>query len=210
MDRERPLVAPEQAPSYARIEVEALPPAEAPALTEERDEGDFSFSEPCETGLPPASAGAPGAIEELVFATEPAAAQKWSEPLPAESEFEVDVGFDPSWQADDEPEAVMVCESEATSTSVEAPESPASCAETITEIPVKRPLDATQMLDLPDEAVLLTEVAGDRDLFEDPSLEVARLAAGDAREIVVPVEIGEGTARRRFKLSVRLRFDPIE
>ena len=36
----------------------------------------------------------------------------------------------------------------------------------------------------------LTEVAEDDDLFCDPNLEVARMAAGEMREIVVPVEVG--------------------
>jgi signal recognition particle receptor subunit beta len=61
------------------------------------------------------------------------------------------------------------------------------------------------------EPVLLTEVAEEDDaLFSDPSLEVTRIESGGAREIVVPVEIGEGTERRRFKLSVTLRLDPVE
>ncbi len=62
----------------------------------------------------------------------------------------------------------------------------------------------------PDDAVLLTEPAQDDDLFDDPGLEVARLADGDARAIVVPVEIGEGADRRRFKLSVTLRLDAVD
>ena len=60
-------------------------------------------------------------------------------------------------------------------------------------------------------AVTLTEVADDRDLFDDPDLEVARMAPGDEREIIVPVEIGdEETGFRRFKLAFRLRLDPVE
>ena len=57
----------------------------------------------------------------------------------------------------------------------------------------------------------LTEVAeDDRSLFDDPTLDVARLAAGHAKEIVVPVELGDGTEMRRFKLSVTLRLDPVD
>ncbi len=57
----------------------------------------------------------------------------------------------------------------------------------------------------------LTEVADDdHSLFEDPTLDVARLAAGHAKEIVVPVELGEGTEMRRFKLSVTLKLDPVD
>jgi len=61
-----------------------------------------------------------------------------------------------------------------------------------------------------EEEVLLTEVASDDELFEDPSLEVARLGGGEQREILVPVQIGEGATARRFKLSIRLRLDPID
>jgi hypothetical protein len=58
--------------------------------------------------------------------------------------------------------------------------------------------------------VLLTEVASDDDLFSDPSLEVAHMAAGETREILVPLMLGEGIAARRFKLAIRLRLDPVE
>jgi len=34
---------------------------------------------------------------------------------------------------------------------------------------------------------------------------VARLAAGEARDVIIPVEIGT----RRFKLSLRLRLDDV-
>ena len=54
------------------------------------------------------------------------------------------------------------------------------------------------------------EVVEDQDLFQDPSIDVARMAAGEEREILVPVEVGEGAALRRFKLSVRLRLDPVD
>ena len=60
------------------------------------------------------------------------------------------------------------------------------------------------------ETVVLEEVAASEDLFQDPELEVARLARGEAREIVVPVEIVEGAAVRRFKLSVRLRLESLD
>jgi hypothetical protein len=58
--------------------------------------------------------------------------------------------------------------------------------------------------------VLLTEVASDEDLFSDPSLEIAQLASGQTREILVPVMLGEGASARRFKLAIRLRLDPVE
>jgi hypothetical protein len=58
--------------------------------------------------------------------------------------------------------------------------------------------------------VVLSRVADDSALFRDPSLEIARLAAGDGREIVVPVEIGSGSDVRRFKLSLRLTLTPVD
>jgi signal recognition particle receptor subunit beta len=59
--------------------------------------------------------------------------------------------------------------------------------------------------------VKLTEVVGDRELFEDPSLDIARMAAGQEREIVIPVELKDGEkALRRFKLSVKLRLDQVD
>ncbi len=62
-----------------------------------------------------------------------------------------------------------------------------------------------------DPTVALTDALSDGDLFNDPSLEVANLAPGDVREIIIPVVVGqEDAAVRRFKLSVRLRLDPVE
>lgn len=63
--------------------------------------------------------------------------------------------------------------------------------------------------DSPDE-VLLTQAADDHELFDDPNLDVAGLAPGEAREIVIPVEIGAEGQTKRFKLSVRLRLDPVD
>jgi signal recognition particle receptor subunit beta len=61
-----------------------------------------------------------------------------------------------------------------------------------------------------DAEVRLTEVAADAELFRDPSLEIARLAAGEGREIVVPVELGSGNAVKRFKLSLKLTLTPVD
>jgi signal recognition particle receptor subunit beta len=60
-------------------------------------------------------------------------------------------------------------------------------------------------------SVRLTTALGDRDLFDDPTLEIARLASGDVREIVIPVQVGdEASAARRYKLSLKLRLDPVD
>ena len=49
------------------------------------------------------------------------------------------------------------------------------------------------------------------DLFQDSSLEIAHLAAGQQREIVIPVQIaGEGESFKRYKLSLRLKLDNVD
>ncbi len=57
----------------------------------------------------------------------------------------------------------------------------------------------------------LVEVASDHDLFTDPDIEVARLAAGQTREIIIPVEVGDrSNGSRRYKLSLMLRLDELD
>jgi hypothetical protein len=57
----------------------------------------------------------------------------------------------------------------------------------------------------------LTDALEDSALFDDPSLDVARLGGKASREIVVPVELeGEEGSLRRYKLSIRLRLDPVD
>ncbi len=56
----------------------------------------------------------------------------------------------------------------------------------------------------------LTDVVGPAGLFDDPTLEIARLAAGQERAILVPVELADpaaGGAVRRYALRVALRLD---
>jgi len=152
-------------------------------------------------------------LEDLLSAeTDPGAPPRAPEPEPSAwaptarfgSEFEVDRGFDPEWAtpvpADPEPPAPPARVEAARPVAPRAPEPPAP-----EPLPVRAPV--AQELE---EEVLLTEVASDDELFEDPSLEVARLGGGEQREILVPVQIGEGATARRFKLSIRLRLDPID
>jgi hypothetical protein len=71
--------------------------------------------------------------------------------------------------------------------------------------------DSGETLSADEAEVTLTEAASDDDLFEDPNLEVARLAAGEIREIIVPVEVGNAeTGVRRYKLGLKLRLDPVD
>ena len=63
----------------------------------------------------------------------------------------------------------------------------------------------------PEAPVTLTEVVGDQALFQDPAMQIAQLASGAGKTIVVPVELGDAsTGTRRFKLSIRMCLDPVE
>jgi hypothetical protein len=131
------------------------------------------------------------------------------------SGFEIDRGFDPEWEQSSEPEPRPKA----------PPPAPArAAAPPAAEIPVRSPAaeitDDQPIAPFPfptadsdddsDRDVILTEVASGDDLFNDSSLEIARLADGDAREIVVPVMLGAGPSARRFKLAIRLRLDPVD
>jgi signal recognition particle receptor subunit beta len=71
--------------------------------------------------------------------------------------------------------------------------------------------EAAESLETDAAEITLTEAASDDDLFDDPNLEVARLAAGELREIIVPVEVGDAeTGVRRYKLGLKLRLDPVD
>ena len=54
--------------------------------------------------------------------------------------------------------------------------------------------------------ITLTEAVDDQELFGDPSLEIARLEAGQTQDVIIPVEVGT----RRFKLSLRLQLDAVD
>ena len=73
---------------------------------------------------------------------------------------------------------------------------------------------AAENIDAPAEElqdeVQLTQVAEDTELFDDPNLDVASVAPGEEREIVIPVELGAEGEAKRYKLSVRLRLDPVD
>jgi len=117
--------------------------------------------------------------------------------LPA---FELDRGFDPEWPrkgAWSEPPSAV----EPTETLPPVPIVPEPAAAETEEAPEPEAAD---------DGVYLAEVADEAEIFDDPGLEVASLEAGEARDIIVPVEVRSGTETRRFKLSVRLRLDPVD
>ena len=114
------------------------------------------------------------------------------------SKFEVDRGFDPDYSGAettrpeaDQQDPVIAIPPEVEPILSEPEPAPLPSAEPPME---KAPLQ-------------LTEVADDDDLFQDPNLEIVRLDAGGTTEVVIPVEIGEGEKRQRFKLSLNLRLD---
>jgi hypothetical protein len=128
-------------------------------------------------------------IEDVLAKTEPEPARG------SAAAFEIDRGFDPEWA----PPA--------------APGPAVSAPRAEKPMPVK-PLATPEAESVSGQSaeseVLLTEVASDADLFTDPSLEIAQMASGETREILVPVMLGEGASARRFKLAIRLRLDPVE
>ena len=97
---------------------------------------------------------------------------------------------------------------------VQDSEGPDKGADVTTETPAQSPPPiqvAVEAVPSDDPAVRLTDTICDGDLFNDPSLEVAHLVAGEMREIIIPVQVGaEESAVRRYKLSLRMRLDPVE
>jgi hypothetical protein len=78
------------------------------------------------------------------------------------------------------------------------------------ETPDEPAADTDAPVEEPAGEVLLTQVADDSELFDDPNLDVVGVAPGEEREIVIPVEMGAAGKTRRFKLSVRLRLDLVD
>ncbi len=85
---------------------------------------------------------------------------------------------------------------------IEPPLPPAGRSDTVLQ-PSAEPRDTGDEISA---EVTLTEALADHELFNDPGLEVARLAAGETQDVIIPVEIGT----RRFKLSLRLQLDDVD
>ena len=140
-----------------------------------------------------------------------------NEPAAAPS-FEIDHGVDPEWGVGGRGRSVPMAESPA-----EPPagvddgavwdlgsvdDTPSPTLDPVVP-PTNEPAPQPESVDagLP----RLTDAVQDRDLFEGSGLDVARLAAGEEREIVVPLEVQEADRTvQRFKLSIRLRMEPID
>jgi len=132
--------------------------------------------------------------------------------------FEIDHGVDPEWDVDGRGRSVPMAEAPA-----EPPagvddgavwdlgsvdDTPSPTPDPVVP-PTNEPAPQPESVDagLP----RLTDAVQDRDLFEGSGLDVARLAAGEEREIVVPLEVEEADRTvQRFKLSIRLRMEPID
>jgi hypothetical protein len=125
------------------------------------------------------------------------AQQSWT-PAPAPSPFELDRGFDPDWTAEAPAMESVPMEAMPMEAVIEPSRAPARALEELGSAP---PMAGE---------VMLTDVAWGASLFTDPDLEVARLTLGGAREISVPVEVGEGGQLRRFVLTVRLTLSPAD
>jgi signal recognition particle receptor subunit beta len=162
----------------------------------EIDSTGLALEEPAEAGLE--AEAVPVAEREEEPAVESFPEAEIETPPAAPEDFQIDHHVDPDWARPEE-----------------APAGPAEI-EAIpmpdVGLPVPDPMDLAPPAEaaVDDEPVTLTDVVEDRELFEDPSLEVATLAGADEREIIVPVELKDGESVRRFRLSIRLRLDPVE
>jgi signal recognition particle receptor subunit beta len=215
-------------PTLADSEVETLfdgaggpePPAFGPPAEDDHaslplaaaPDGDLTAF-PGEPSVEPAVFEVPPSSARSLTDQEPDLSASISDGLPVAS-LEVDRGFDPEWSDEPDPSQGLPRQPWAAAPARPAPPAalrermePLEPADTVVR---RRHQPPSPAVVTPDEAVLLTEVAGDRDLFDDPELEVARLRADEGREIIVPVEIGEGGAVRRFKLTLHLRLDPVD
>jgi len=191
------MTAPAPIPVSAPAPVPAMAAAPAAAAEEEGAwMGLPEDGEPTAFADGPATYGANVALEDLLDKQAPdvPAVPVSASPVGAGGgEFEIDRGFDPEW-AQPEPAAASI-----------AP--PADDFTPIAPFPFPG-ADAED--DHHDRDLRLTEVASDDDLFTDPSLEIAHLADGEGREIVVPVVLGEGPQAKRYKLSIRMRLDSVD
>ena len=191
-------------------------PLEAPGDGEDSLE-EPAWAAPSSAPVEPLAAAPEVAVEWSVAQSpeEIADSRPPSPPEPADlpgAAFEVDLGFDPAFaeerESSGERHAVPAHETvNADLLEPVEPEAPPH-EEALGSVPVgPGDLRDEEPADVP---VVLRDVARPEDLFHDPSLEIARLEAGEAREIVVPVEIGRPPDVQRFRLSISLRLDRLD
>jgi signal recognition particle receptor subunit beta len=206
--------APRPAPTPAAIPLAAaprpvaapppMPPGAPPSL--EREETELRFDDEDIDDLVGDVEEETPEFEEPAAQVEPLAAA----PRPSAARgvaFEIDRKADPEWIG--EPPAAggggVGALQAVPSASVR---SRASIADTVlTGIPAL----SDEAADGPESTVRLTDVVEDRELFDDPDLAVATMAADEEQEIVIPVEVaGDRGATRRFMLPIRLRLHPVD
>ena len=178
-----------------RIELEAEPqgfpesvPVDMSALAPEQDEAESIPFDPLPAEPEPA-------IPEPSF--------------PAGSALEIDRQFDPDWRTGSPSPSIPDAPAEQESYDLSSDDT--FDLQEVSQEP--EALDAVAAVELPEdgvEPVLLTDVVEDDALFADPALDIVKLAAGGVTEIVLPVELGSGAERKRFKLSLNLRLDHVE
>jgi signal recognition particle receptor subunit beta len=205
-------------PTFGDQEIQALVDEVHETSTTEEGVGSFEPTTPevAAWEAPVADVDQPTGSEGLSFdapAAEPAPVID-AAPQPADNpSFEIDHGVDPDWGASGEAPAPPAAPADGSETlsietqqawdlgSIEEPQSQEQPS-----VPPAPPLapENPPALDLP----TLTEVVSDDELFDGSGLDVARLAEGEEREIVVPLEIEQADrSLRRFKLSIRLRME---
>ncbi len=119
------------------------------------------------------------------------------EAAPLGTGLEVDLGFDPEWKSDPA-----------------APSFPGEPAASETDHrSTDDPFEVAPETDFGaeiEDTVRLTDVVEDDPPFSDTGLDVVRLAAGGVTEITLPVELGSGDDRKRYKLHLNLRLDHVD
>jgi signal recognition particle receptor subunit beta len=208
--------APASAPAMTPVPVAAVPVG-VPLSAAAEDDGAIWLGSP--DGDETASIGSHVSLDDLLAsetdpgtsarAPEPPDPEAWTPQARFGSDFQIDRGFDPEWATpvSEEPPAPAPAPMPRSEAAPRPPAEPSPAPPVPAPAPV--PLAAAPV-EAMEEEVLLTEVVSDDELFDDPSLDVARLSAGEQREILVPVQLGEGALARRFKLSIRLKLDPID
>ena len=200
---------PDPLPSFGDVEIDGLV----------GEVGEFEA--PQSTVILPAAASASAPIPEAPRAAPPEDGGVWL----GAPEDEADLQGDPfstaatpltDMLAEDESrsappsKSAPVAEIEPTTWTPEPPAVHAPSERPVSESLRPAPVAAAPARPAAAENLVLTEVADDDALFNDPSLEIAHVPAGEAREIVVPVTVGDGAALKRYKLTIRLRLDDVD
>jgi signal recognition particle receptor subunit beta len=186
-------------PAKPSVAVTATPPAAAAPKTPAIPLATAAATPPAPTAQAAATTPAMPTIPVADGKNVPAMAGVGSEASPSPAARPAAPAFDEA-EIDD-----LVNEVQASGTPGDEIPATAEPPKVISEIVIE---PSTEMIDTQGEIsteVTLTEALDDQELFNDPGLEVAKLAAGKTQDVIIPVEVGT----RRFKLSLRLRLDDV-